>query len=148
MDISGLWKYDELKKQYNAVAAELDTVKKTATQLTHENMSLRSTLDSLREDRNNWLNKCIHLEKEAESSELATQKRIERADGVIEQLHKEIDQLKKEAGELKWGYHEMLTADGIRIAGWIPIEGTAYQILSKTPAMFPQFCKEKQVPEK
>ena len=148
MDITGIWKYSELKKQYNAVVAELNTVKKTATQLTHENMSLRSTLDSLREDRNNWLNKCINLEKEAERSELATLKRIERADEIIDRLHKEIDQLKKEACELKWGYHEMLTADGIRIAGWIPIEGTAYQILSKTPAMFPQFCKEKQVPEK
>ena len=41
MNISGLWKYDELKKQYNAVAAELDTVKKTATQLTTENYYLK-----------------------------------------------------------------------------------------------------------
>ena len=59
-----------------------------------------------------------------------------------------IKELEAEVSQPKWGYHEMLTADGIRIAGWIPIEGTAYQILSKTPAMFQQFCKEKQVPEK
>ena len=104
-------------------------------------------LNSLRDERNYWIDKCIQLEKEAERFELATQKRIERADKIIERLHKEIDQLKKEAGEPKWGYHEITDSTGIRVAGWIPIEGTAYQILSKTPAMFPQFCK-KQVPEK
>ena len=148
MNISGLWKYEELKKQYDAVAAELDTVKKTATQLTHENADLRSVLNSLRDERNDWVNKCIKLEKEAERSELNTLKRIERADKIIDRLYKEIDQLKKEAGEPKWGYHEITDSAGIRVAGWIPVEGTAYQILSKTPAMFPQFCHEKSIPEK
>lgn len=112
MDITGIWKYSELKKQYNAVAAELDAVKKTATQLTNENNGLKRELDKL-----------------------------DKAEARIKELEAEISQP-------KWGYHEMLTADGIRIAGWIPVEGTPYQILSKTPAMFPQFCKEKQVPEK
>ena len=130
MDITGIWKYSELKKQYNAVAAELDTVKKTATQLTNENNDLKRELDKLDGDYTRALRGNIEANI-----------KLEKAEARIKELEAEVS-------EPKWGYHEMLTADGIRIAGWIPIEGTAYQILSKTPAMFPQFCKEKRVPEK
>ena len=130
MDITGIWKYSELKKQYNAVAAELDTVKKTATQLTNENNDLKRELDKLDGDYTRALRGNIEANI-----------KLEKAEARIKELEAEVSQP-------KWGYHEMMTTDGIRIAGWIPIEGTAYQILSKTPAMFPQFCKEKQVPEK
>lgn len=148
MDISGLWKYDELKKQYNAVAAELDTVKKTATQLTHENNDLKRELDELDDD---YTADYERLLGESQEYRRATEKAILANIEVSMKLEKaeaRIKELEAEVSQPKWGYHEMLTADGIRIAGWIPIEGTAYQILSKTPAMFPQFCKEKQVPEK
>lgn len=130
MDITGIWKYDELKKQYNAVAAELDAVKKTATQLTNENNDLKRELDILDDEGRKY-----------RRATLEASIKLDKAEARIKELEAEVSQP-------KWGYHEMLTADGIRIAGWIPIEGTAYQILSKTPAMFPQFCKEKRVPEK
>lgn len=130
MNIYGLWKYDELKKQYNAVAAELDAVKKTATQLTNENNDLKRELDKLDDEGRKY-----------RRATLEASIKLDKAEARIKELEAKVSQP-------KWGYHEMLTADGIRIAGWIPIEGTAYQILSKTPAMFPQFCKEKRVPEK
>lgn len=130
MDITGIWKYDELKKQYNAVAAELDAVKKTATQLTNENNDLKREVDILDDEGRKY-----------RRATLEASIKLDKAEARIKELEAEVSQP-------KWGYHEMLTADGIRIAGWIPIEGTAYQILSKTPAMFPQFCKEKRVPEK
>lgn len=130
MNILGLWKYDELKKQYNAVAAELDAVKKTATQLTNENNDLKRELDMFDDEVRKYRRATIEASIELDKAEAC------------------IKELEAKAGEPKWGYHEMMTTDGIRIAGWIPIEGTAYQILSKTPAMFPQFCKEKRVPEK
>ncbi len=130
MNIYGLWKYDELKKQYNAVTAELDAVKKTATQLTNENNDLKRELDMLDDEGRKY-----------RRATLEASIKLDKAEARIKELEAEVSQP-------KWGYHEMLTADGIRIAGWIPIEGTAYQILSKTPAMFPQFCKEKRVPEK
>ena len=130
MDITGIWKYSELKKQYNAVAAELAAVKKTATQLTNENNGLKRELDKLGDDYTRAIRANIEVNI-----------KLEKAEARIKELEAEVSQP-------KWGYHEMLTTDGIRIAGWIPIKGTAYQILSKTPAMFPQFCKEKQVPEK
>lgn len=130
MNISGLWKYDELKKQYNAVAAELDAVKKTATQLTNENNDLKREVDILDDEGRKY-----------RRATLEASIKLDKAEARIKELETKVSQP-------KWGYHEMLTADGIRIAGWIPIEGTAYQILSKTPAMFPQFCKEKRVPEK
>jgi hypothetical protein len=133
MNISGLWKYDELKKQYNAVAAELDAVKKTATQLTNENNDLKRELDMLDDEGRKY-----------RRATLEASIKLDKAEARI----KELEALEAKVSQPKWGYHEMLTADGIRIAGWIPIEGTAYQILSKTPAMFPQFCKEKRVPEK
>ena len=141
MDISGLWKYDELKKQYNAVAAELDTVKKTATQLTNENIDLKRELDQLDNDYTADYEKLLGEVQKYQGETIEASWELEKAEARIKELE-------AKASEPKWGYHEMLTADGIRIAGWIPIEGTAYQILSKTPAMFPQFCKEKQVPEK
>lgn len=130
MDITGIWKYSELKKQYNAVTAELDAVKKTATQLTNENNDLKREVDILDDEGRKYRRATIEASIKLDKTEAR------------------IKELEAEVSEPKWGYHEMLTADGIRIAGWIPIEGTAYQILSKTPAMFPQFCKEKQVPEK
>lgn len=130
MDITGIWKYDELKKQYNAVAAELDAVKKTATQLTNENNDLKREVDILDDEGRKY-----------RRATLEASIKLDKAEARIKELEAEVSQP-------KWGYHEMLTADGIRIAGWIPVEGTAYQILSKTPAMFPQFCKEKRVPEK
>ena len=130
MDITGIWKYDELKKQYNAVAAELDAVKKTATQLTNENNDLKRELDILDDEGRKY-----------RRATLEASIKLDKAEARIKELEAKVSQP-------KWGYHEMLTADGIRIAGWIPIEGTVYQILSKTPAMFPQFCKEKRVPEK
>ncbi len=148
MDISGLWKYDELKKQYNAVAAELDTVKKTATQLTHENNDLKRELDELDDDYTADYERLLgESQKYRRVSEKAILANIE-VRMKLEKAEARIKELETKASEIKWGYHEMMTTDGIRIAGWIPIEGTAYQILSKTPAMFPQFCKEKQVPEK
>ena len=130
MDITGIWKYSELKKQYNAVVAELNTVKKTATQLTNENNDLKRELDILDDEGRKY-----------RRATLEASIKLDKAEARIKELEAKVSQP-------KWGYHEMLTADGIRIAGWIPIEGTAYQILSKTPAMFPQFCKEKRVPEK
>ncbi len=145
MNISGLWKYDELKKQYNAVAAELDTVKKTATQLTNENNDLKRELDKLDDD---YTADYERLLGESQEYRRAFEDLAIKAIKVNMKLEARIKELEAEASEPKWGYHEMLTADGIRIAGWIPVEGTAYQILSKTPAIFPQFCKEKRVPEK
>ena len=138
MDISGLWKYDELKKQYNAVVAELNTVKKTATQLTNENNDLKRELDELDDDYTAYR---VRAFEELGIKNIKVNMKLNEAEARIKELEAEVSQP-------KWGYHEMMTTDGIRIAGWIPIEGTAYQILSKTPAMFPQFCKEKQVPEK
>ncbi len=138
MNISGLWKYDELKKQYNAVAAELDTVKKTATQLTNENNDLKRELDELDDDYTAYR---VRAFEELGIKNIKVNMKLNEAEARIKELE-------AKASEPKWGYHEMLTAGGIRIAGWIPIEGTAYQILSKTPAIFPQFCKEKRVPEK
>lgn len=130
MDITGIWKYSKLKKQYNAVAAELDAVKKTATQLTNENNDLKREVDILDDEGRKY-----------RRATLEASIKLNKAEARIKELE-------AKASQPKWGYHEMLTADGIRIAGWIPIEGTAYQILSKTPTMFPQFCKEKRVPEK
>ena len=148
MDITGIWKYSELKKQYNAVVAELNTVKKTATQLTNENNDLKRELDQLDDD---YTADYERLLGESQTYRRAIDKAVIANVEVSMKLDKaeaRIKELEAKAGEPKWGYHEMMTTDGIRIAGWIPIEGTAYQILSKTPAMFPQFCKEKQVPEK
>ena len=148
MDITGIWKYSELKKQYNAVVAELNTVKKTATQLTNENNDLKRELDKLNDD---YTADYERLLGESQTYRRAIDKAVIANVEVSMKLDKaeaRIKELEAKAGEPKWGYHEMMTTDGIRIAGWIPIEGTAYQILSKTPAMFPQFCKEKQVPEK
>ncbi len=138
MNISGLWKYDELKKQYNAVVAELNTVKKTATQLTNENNDLKRELDELDDDYTAYR---VRAFEELGIKNIKVNMKLNEAKARIKELE-------AKASEPKWGYHEMMTTDGIRIAGWIPIEGTAYQILSKTPAMFPQFCKEKRVPEK
>lgn len=122
MNISGLWKYDELKKQYNAVTAELDAVKKTATQLTNENNDLKRELDMLDDEGRKY-----------RRATLEASIKLDKAEARIKELEAKVSQP-------KWCYHLNL--------GWIPIEGTAYQILSKTPAMFPQFCKEKRVPEK
>lgn len=148
MDITGIWKYSELKKQYNAVVAELNTVKKTATQLTNENNDLKRELDKLDDDYTADYERMLGESQtyrraidKAAIANIEVSMKLDKAEARIKELEAEVSQP-------KWGYHEMLTADGIRIAGWIPIEGTAYQILSKTPAMFPQFCKEKQVPEK
>ena len=148
MDITGIWKYSELKKQYNAVVAELNTVKKTATQLTNENNDLKRELDKLNDDYTADYERLLGESQtyrraidEAVIANVEVSMKLDKAEARIKELE-------AKAGEPKWGYHEMMTTDGIRIAGWIPIEGTAYQILSKTPAMFPQFCKEKQVPEK
>ena len=148
MDITGIWKYSELKKQYNAVVAELNTVKKTATQLTNENNDLKIELDKLDDDYTADYERLLgESQKYRRVSEKAILANVE-ANMKLDKAEARIKELEAEISQPKWGYHEMLTADGIRITGWIPIEGTAYQILSKTPAMFPQFCKEKQVPEK
>ena len=148
MDITGIWKYSELKKQYNAVLAELNTVKKTATQLTNENNDLKRELDKLDDDYTADYERLLGESQtyrraidEAVIANVEVSMKLDKAEARIKELE-------AKAGEPNWGYHEMMTTDGIRIAGWIPIEGTAYQILSKTPAIFPQFCKEKQVPEK
>lgn len=138
MDITGIWKYSELKKQYNAVVAELNTVKKTATQLKNENNDLKRELDMLDDDYTAYR---IRAFEELGIKNIKVNMKLNKAEARIKELEAKVSQP-------KWGYHEMMTTDGIRIAGWIPIEGTAYQILSKTPAMFPQFCKEKRVPEK
>ncbi len=138
MDITGIWKYSELKKQYNAVVAELNTVKKTATQLTNENNDLKRELDMLGDEYQEYRRRAF---EELGIKNIKVNMELNKAEARIKELEAKVSQP-------KWGYHEMMTTDGIRIAGWIPIEGTAYQILSKTPAMFPQFCKEKQVPEK
>lgn len=122
MDITGIWKYSELKKQYNAVVAELNTVKKTATQLTNENNDLKRELDILDDEGRKY-----------RRATLEASIKLDKAEARIKELE-------AKASEPKWCYHLKL--------GWIPIEGTAYQILSKTPAVFPQFCKEKRVPEK
>lgn len=122
MDITGIWKYSELKKQYNAVVAELNTVKKTATQLTNENNDLKRELDILDDEGRKY-----------RRATLEASIKLDKAEARIKELE-------AKASEPKWCYHLNL--------GWIPIEGTAYQILSKTPAVFPQFCKEKRVPEK
>lgn len=140
MNISGLWKYDELKKQYNAVVAELNTVKKTATQLTNENNDLKRELDKLDDD---YTADYERLLGESQTYRRAIDKAVIANVEVSMKLDKaeaRIKELEAEVSQPKWCYHLNL--------GWIPIEGTAYQILSKTPAMFPQFCKEKIVPEK
>ena len=138
MDITGIWKYSELKKQYNAVVAELNTVKKTATQLTNENNDLKRELDMLGDEYQEYRRRAF---EELGIKNIKVNMELNKAEARIKELEAKVSQP-------KWGYHEMMTTDGIRIAGWIPIEGTAYQILSKTPAVFPQFCKEKRVPEK
>ena len=130
MDITGIWKYDELKKQYNAVAAELDAVKKTATQLTNENNDLKRELDRLGDDYQEYRRRAF---EELGIKNIKVKMKLNKAEARIKELEAKVSQP-------KWCYHLNL--------GWIPIEGTAYQILSKTPAVFPQFCKEKRVPEK
>lgn len=129
MNLYGLWKYDELKKQYNAVAAELNAVKKTATQLTNENNDLKRELDMLGDD----YQKYRRAFEELGIKNIKVNMKLNKAEARIKELEAKVSQP-------KWCYHLNL--------GWIPIEGTAYQILSKTPAVFPQFCKEKRVPEK
>lgn len=148
MDITGIWKYSELKKQYNAVVAELNTVKKTATQLTNENNDLKRELDKLDDDYTADYERLLGETQQYRRSFKELSIKAIKVNMKLNKAEARIKELEAKAGEPKWGYHEMMTTDGIRIAGWIPIEGTAYQILSKTPAMFPQFCKEKQVPEK
>lgn len=138
MDITGIWKYDELKKQYNAVVAELAAVKKTATQLTNENNDLKRELDELDDDYTAYR---VRAFEELGIKNIKVNMKLNKAEARIKELE-------AKASEPKWGYREIMTLDGIRIACWIPIEGTAYQILSKTPAIFSQFCKEKRVPEK
>ncbi len=130
MDITGIWKYSELKKQYNAVVAELNTVKKTATQLTNENNDLKRELDMLDDDYTAYR---IRAFEELGIKNIKVNMKLNKAEARIKELEAKVS-------EPKWCYHLNL--------GWIPIEGTAYQILSKTPAVFPQFCKEKRVPEK
>ena len=130
MDITGIWKYDELKKQYNAVAAELDEVKKTATQLTNENNDLKRELDRLGDDYQEYRRRAF---EDLSIKAIKVNMKLDKAEARIKELEAKVSQP-------KWCYHLNL--------GWIPIEGTAYQILSKTPAVFPQFCKEKRVPEK
>ena len=140
MNISGLWKYEELKKQYDAVTAELDTVKKTATQLTKENDDLKRELDELDNeyttDYEKLLGESLFYQRGFDSVFLANVK----ANMKLDKAETRIKELEAKVSEPKWGYHLNL--------GWIPVEGTPYQILSKTPAMFPQFCKEKSIPEK
>lgn len=130
MDITGIWKYSELKKQYNAVVAELNTVKKTATQLTNENNDLKRELDMLDDDYTAYR---IRAFEELGIKNIKVNMKLNKAEARIKELEAKVSQP-------KWCYHLNL--------GWIPVEGTAYQILSKTPAVFPQFCKEKRVPEK
>ena len=148
MDITGIWKYSELKKQYNAVAAELAAVKKTATQLTNENNDLKRELDKLDDDYTADYERLLGESQEYRRAFEELGIKAVKVNMKLEKAEARIKELEAKASEPKWGYHEMMTTDGIRIAGWIPIEGTAYQILSKTPAVFPQFCKEKRVPEK
>lgn len=130
MNISGLWKYEDERKKRISAELELAVVKATATQLTNENNDLKREFDEMYDDHTRALRANV------------------KADIKLEKAEARIKELEAEVSQPKWGYHEMMTTDGIRVAGWIPIEGTAYQILSKTPAMFPQFCKEKRVPEK
>ena len=140
MDITGIWKYSKLKKQYNAVAAELDAVKKTATQLTNENNDLKRELDKLDDDYTADYERLLgESQKYRRAFEELSIKAI-KVNMKLDKAEARIKELEAKVSEPKWCYHLNL--------GWIPIEGTAYQILSKTPAVFPQFCKEKRVPEK
>ena len=138
MNISGLWKYEDERKKRISAELELAVVKATATQLTNENNDLKRELDELDDDYTAYR---VRAFEELGIKNIKVNMKLNKAEARIKELEAEVS-------EPKWGYHEMMTTDGIRIAGWIPIEGTACQILSKTPAMFPQFCKEKRVPEK
>lgn len=148
MNISGLWKYEDERKKRISAELELAVVKATATQLTHENNDLKRELDELDDD---YTADYERLLGESQTYRRAIDKAVIANIEVnmkLEKAEARIKELEAEVSQPKWGYHEMMTTDGIRIAGWIPVEGTAYQILSKTPAIFPQFCKEKRVPEK
>lgn len=140
MDITGIWKYSELKKQYNAVSAELDAVKKTATQLTNENNDLKRELDKLDDDYTADYERLLGESQEYRRAFEDLSIKAIKVNMKLDKAEARIKELEAKVSQPKWCYHLNL--------GWIPIEGTAYQILSKTPAVFPQFCKEKRVPEK
>lgn len=140
MDITGIWKYSELKKQYNAVVAELNTVKKTATQLTNENNDLKRELDMLDDDYTADYERLLGESQEYRRAFEDLSIKAIKVNMKLDKAEARIKELEAKVSQPKWCYHLNL--------GWIPIKGTAYQILSKTPAVFPQFCKEKRVPEK
>lgn len=104
MNISGLWKYDELKKQYNAVTAELDAVKKTATQLTNENNDLKRELDMLGDEYQEYRRRAF---EELGIKNIKVNMELNKAEARIKELEAKVSQP-------KWGYHEMMTTDGIR----------------------------------
>ena len=61
------------------------------------------------------------------------------------ELKRELEKLKN-ANKVKWQYITAYTSKGM-IAGWIPVEGTAQDILDKYPACFPEYMQSKKVPE-
>lgn len=67
-------------------------------------------------------------------------------------LTKEITDLKNKLGnmqpanEMRWEYVMIHTTEG-SLACWLPTNGTAKEILSKYPAIFPEFVTKKRVPE-
>lgn len=61
------------------------------------------------------------------------------------ELKHELEKVKN-ANKVKWQYINAYTSQGT-IAGWIPVEGSAQDILGKYPACFPDYMQEKKVPE-
>ena len=67
-------------------------------------------------------------------------------------LSREVTELKhklsnmKPTNELRWEYVMIHTREG-SLACWLPTNGTAKEILSKYPAIFPEFVARKRVPE-
>lgn len=67
-------------------------------------------------------------------------------------LTREVTELKhklnivKKNNEMRWEYVMIHTMEG-SLACWLPTCGTAKEIVSKYPAVFPEFLTKKRVPE-
>lgn len=64
----------------------------------------------------------------------------------ILQLKKDLQKL-KEDNKVKWHFSMIQTNQGL-VAGWIPTDGSTVEIISRYPAIFPEYTQTKQVPER
>ena len=71
--------------------------------------------------------------------------KILELDSEITDLKRELEKAKKE-NKLKWRYTHFYTKNGV-LGVWVPTNGTPLQIITKYPAVFPEYMVEKKVPE-